>query len=328
MAKVRVITNENETGRIAAAKDPEAADKTDVTRLIRLIKAYAPHDGRFEIGIPGVTVYRRSESCSECAHGILQPALCIVTQGAKRVIIGSESYDYDAEHMIVFSVDLPVAAQVTKASRLEPFLCVCIALDPSQIAQLVLKVFPQGAPRAQESRAICLDQTNPVLFNAAVRLVELASQPAEAELLAPLVVDEILIRLLRGPIGARVAQLGVTDSGVHGVAKAVSWLRTNYAEAVKVEDLAKLAHMSPSSFHQHFKAVTSLSPLQYQKALRLQEARRLMLGSVMDAGTAGLEVGYASASQFSREYSRFFGVAPSKDIASLRGQVGREVAES
>ena len=309
------------------AESPHA-DKTDVTKLIRLIKAYAPHDGCFELGIPGVHVLRRSKMCAECAHGVLQPALCIVAQGAKRIMIGSEVYDYDAEHMIVFSVDMPVAALITQASPQEPFLCVKLNLDPSHIARLVLKVFPHGLPRVQENRAICLDQTNPALFNAALRLVELMSQPSAAKLLAPLIIDEILIRLLSGPVGPRVAQIGVKDSGVHGVAKAVSWLRTNYTETIKVEDLAKLAHMSPSSFHQHFKSVTSLSPLQYQKALRLQEARRLMLATLMDAGTAGLEVGYASASQFSREYSRFFGSAPSKDIAGMRGQMRGEMVES
>ena len=146
------------------------------------------------------------------------------------------------------------------------------------------------------------------------------TQPEDAELLAPLVIDEILIRLLRSPIGVRVAQIGLADSGVQGVAKAVSWLRANFSEPMKVEDLAELAHMSVSSFHQHFKSVTSMSPLQYQKVLRLQEARRLMLSTMMDAGAACWHVGYQSASQFSREYSRIFGNAPTKDIARLREQ--------
>jgi transcriptional regulator GlxA family with amidase domain len=151
-------------------------------------------------------------------------------------------------------------------------------------------------------------------------LVELSARTEESELLAPLVIDEILIRLLRSPIGVRVAQIGLADSGVNGVAKAVSWLRANFSEPMKVEDLAELAHMSVSSFHQHFKAVTSMSPLQYQKVLRLQEARNLMLTKMMDAGTACWQVGYQSASQFSREYGRFFGNAPTKDIARLREQ--------
>ena len=142
--------------------------------------------------------------------------------------------------------------------------------------------------------------------------------PGDAELLSPLIVDEILIRLLRSPIGIRVAQMGFAESSVDRIAKAVSWLRSNFSQPMKVEELAELVHMSVSSFHEHFKSVTSMSPLHYQKVLRLQEARRLMLSSMMDAGTASQRVGYLSASQFSREYSRFFGNAPTKDIARLR----------
>ena len=152
----------------------------------------------------------------------------------------------------------------------------------------------------------------------ATRLVECLAQPGDAELLAPLVVDEIVIRLLRSPIGVRVAQIGFAESSVYRVAKAIAWLRANFSQPMQVEDLAGLVHMSVSSFHEHFKAVTSMSPLHYQKVLRLQEARRLMLSTVMDAGAASQRVGYLSASQFSREYSRFFGSAPTKDIARLR----------
>jgi transcriptional regulator GlxA family with amidase domain len=148
--------------------------------------------------------------------------------------------------------------------------------------------------------------------------MECLAHPGDVELLAPLVVDEILIRLLRSPIGVRVAQMGFAESSVDRIAKAIAWLRGNYAQSMKIEDLGGLVHMSVSSFHEHFKSVTSMSPLQYQKVLRLQEARRLMLSAMMDAGGASQRVGYLSASQFSREYSRFFGNAPTKDIARLR----------
>jgi transcriptional regulator GlxA family with amidase domain len=152
--------------------------------------------------------------------------------------------------------------------------------------------------------------------------MECLAHPGDAELLAPLVIDEILIRLLRSPIGVRVAQMGFAESSVQRVAKAISWLRANFPQPMKVEDLAGLVHMSVSSFHEHFKLVTSMSPLHYQKVLRLQEARRLMLSTVMDASSASQRVGYLSASQFSREYSRFFGSAPSKDISRLRQETG------
>jgi AraC-like DNA-binding protein len=247
-----------------------------------------------------------------------RPALCIVAQGAKSVLLGQEVYEYDASRMLVFSVDLRVAGQVTKASPAEPYLSFKLDLDPHKIAELVVKVYPHGLPRVPENRGVCVSPINLGIVNAATRLLELMAQPGEAELLAPLVIEEILIRLLRSPIGVRVAQIGRVESSVHGVAKAVAWLRANFSQPMKVDELAKLAHMSVSSFHQHFKAVTSMSPLQFQKALRLQEARRLMLSTMVDAGTASWRVGYQSASQFSREYGRFFGSAPTKDIASLR----------
>jgi transcriptional regulator GlxA family with amidase domain len=160
------------------------------------------------------------------------------------------------------------------------------------------------------------------IVSAATRLMECLAHPGDADLLAPLVLDEILIRLLRSPIGVRVAQMGFAESSVDRVAKAISWLRANFSQPMKVEELARLVNMSVSSFHEHFKSVTSMSPLHYQKVLRLQEARRLLLSTVMDAGTASQRVGYLSASQFSREYSRFFGSAPTRDIARLRQESG------
>jgi len=294
------------------------SSETDVVRLASVIRAYAPHDGRFELRIPGVHANRVSRTNTELVHAMARPALCIVAQGAKSVLLGQEVYEYDASQMLVFSVDLPVAGQVTKASPAEPYLSFKLDLDPHKIAELVLKVYPHGLPRVPENRGICVSPINMGIVNAAARLLELMGQPGEAELLAPLVIEEILIRLLRSPIGVRVAQIGRVESSVHGIAKAVAWLRTNFSQPMKVEELAKLAHMSLSSLHQHFKAVTSMSPLQFQKVLRLQEARRLMLSTMVDAGTASWRVGYQSASQFSREYGRFFGCAPTKDIARLR----------
>ena len=294
------------------------SDEPDVLKLASLIRAYTPHDGLFELRIPGVHAIRVSRVSPELVHALQQPALCIIAQGAKSVLLGQEVYEYDASRMLVYSVDLPVAAQVTKATPSEPYLSFKLDLDPHKIAELVLKVFPHGLPRVQESRGVYVGQVDMRIVNAATRLLELMAQPGEAELLAPLAVEEILIRLLRSPIGVRVAQIGVAESSANGVAKAVSWLRANFSEPMKVETLAELAHMSVSSFHQHFKAVTSMSPLQFQKVLRLQEARRLMLSTMVDAGTASWRVGYQSASQFSREYGRFFGSAPTKDIARLR----------
>ena len=290
----------------------------EVAKLARLVRAYAPHDGRFDLRIPGLHANRVSRTNTEVVYATARPALCIVAQGAKSVILGREAYEYDASRMLVFAVDLPVAGQVTRATPAEPYLGLRLDLDPHKVAELVLKVYPHGMPRVQESRGVYVAPADLRIFNAATRLLELLGHPGEAELLAPLVIEEILIRLLRSSVGLRVAQIGLADSNAQGVAKAVSWLRENFPEPMRVEELAKLAHMSPSSFHQHFRAVTSMSPVQYQKALRLHEARRLMLSMMVDVGTASSRVGYQSASQFSREYGRFFGSAPTKDIARLR----------
>jgi AraC-like DNA-binding protein len=295
--------------------------------LAGLIKAYTPHDGTFELHVPGLHVIRRSRTAAELTHGVQQSALCIVAQGAKSVMLGPEVYEYDAARMIAFSVDVPVASRVTRASSAEPFLCLRLDLDPQRVAALVLKAFPNGLPRVADYGAVCVAQADARIVDAAVRLVGLMAQPGDAELIAPLVVDEILIRLLRGPIGARIAQIGLAETGVYGVEKAVSWLRANFSRPMRVEELAELAHMSVSSFHQHFRSVTSMSPLQYQKALRLQEARNLMLSKMMDAGSASQLVGYVSASQFSREYGRFFGAAPTKDISGLRERMGASADE-
>jgi AraC-like DNA-binding protein len=292
--------------------------QAEITKLARLIAAYAPYDDSFELRIPGVHASRFSRLNTGCFHSLRLPSLCMVAQGAKTSIVGPDVYEYDASRMLVFSVALPVASQITQASHAEPYLALRLDLDPHKIADLVFKVFPRGLPPVQERRAVYVTPSDPRIVNAAIRLMECLSHPGDAELLGPLIIDEILIRLLRSPIGVRVAQMGFAESSVDRVAKAISWLRANFSQPVKIEKLAELVHMSVSSFHGHFKSVTSMSPLHYQKVLRLQEARRLMLSTMMDAGTAGQRVGYLSPSQFSREYSRFFGSAPTRDIARLR----------
>ena len=312
---------------VSIRRASNAVDQSDpdMAKLARLLAAYAPHDGSFELAVPGLHASRFSRANTECFHAIRLPSLCIVAQGAKTTIVGQEVYEYDASRMIVFSVALPVASQITQASHSEPYLAFKLDLDPHKIAELVLKVYPHGLPPVQERRAVYVTPIDASVVNAATRLMSCLAQPGDAELLSPLVTDEILIRLLRGPIGVRVAQMGFAESSVHRVAKAISWLRANFSQPMKVEDLAGLVHMSVSSFHEHFKSVTSMSPLHYQKVLRLQEARRLMLSTITDAGTACQRVGYLSASQFSREYSRFFGSAPTKDIARLRQETGARV---
>jgi len=314
------VKNNGEPAILPRTRSATPPSEPNTAKLSGLIRAYAPHDGTFTLSIPGLHASRYSRVNNGCVHGLLVPCLSIIAQGAKTVIVGQETYEYDPSRMIVYSVALPVAAQIMQASPAEPYLALRLDLEPQKIAELVLKVYPHGVPPVQERSAVYITSVDASLVNAAIRLMECLAQPADVGLLAPLVVDEILIRLLRSPIGVRVAQMGFTESSVHRIAKAISWLRANFSQPMKVEKLAELVNMSVSSFHEHFKSVTSMSPLHYQKVLRLQEARRLMLSAIMDASAASQQVGYLSASQFSREYSRFFGSAPTRDITRLRNE--------
>ena len=287
-------------------------------RLAGLIARYAPHDGVFPLRLPGVYALRRARMTSQPVHATLGPSLCIVAQGAKIVMLGSEVYEYDPARMLVFAVDLPVSGQVTRASQRDPFLGFKLDLDPGRVAELAARVYPNGVSKPPDSRGLYVGQATDAIIDAVTRLLDLMARAEDACLLGPLVIDEILIRLLRTPIGTRVAQIGAPKSGVQRIAEAVSWIRTHFAQPVTVEEMAASVRMSASTFHERFKAVTSMSPLQYQKVLRLHEARRLMLFQRIEASDACQRVGYLSASQFTREYGRFFGGPPTKDIARLR----------
>jgi hypothetical protein len=193
-----------------------------MARLATLILAHSPYDGRFDLPMPGLHTIRLSCTPKELMHGVAEPGLCIVAQGVKKVLLGSEGFEYDAARMLVYSVDVPVAFQVTQASKAEPFLCLKLDLDPQTIADLALRVYPDGLPPAQRNLAVSVTQVDPDILQAATKLMELLDQPFVAGLLAPLVVEEILIRLLLSPIGGRVAQIGQPDSRLHQVSKAVT----------------------------------------------------------------------------------------------------------
>jgi AraC-like DNA-binding protein len=291
---------------------------SDLAMLAQLIAALAPFEGTFELRVPGVRVARVSQPNQEPVHYVQRATMCMVAQGAKVVTIGGDTYGYEAGQIAVYSIDVPMAGRVTRGNVSEPYLLLMLDLDAEKIAELAPKVFPHGIPQPRDTRSLYVGDADANIVDAATRLLELMAQPADAELLAPLVRDEILIRLLRSPLGSRVVQIGQAGSSVQRIASAVTRLRATYDQTLSIEDLAKLVNMSVTSFHRQFKAVTGMSPLQYQKTLRLQEARRLMLTTMMDAGHAGRRVGYGSASQFSREYNRFFGSAPAKDIDRLR----------
>ncbi len=292
--------------------------KNDLTTLANLMSAHAPYDGEFALPVPGASVFRISRPNTSPTHGVAQPAVCIIAQGAKSVMIGDDVHQYEAGQVAVFSIDVPIAAQVIKAHPAEAYLALKINVDAARITEIAAKVFPHRVPQPKDTRALYIGDADVHVIDAARRLMELMRRPADAELIAPLVIEEILIRLLRSPLGTRIAQMGQLDSNLNRVARAVSRIRDNYDRSLDLDEMAKLVNMSVSTFHRQFKAVTSMSPLQFQKTLRLQEARRLMLTSMLDAGAAGRRVGYVSTSQFTREYGRFFGSPPAKDIHRLR----------
>ncbi len=289
---------------------------TDLTKLVSAVERHAGADGAHDTAVPALTLYR-SSAPSDLTAGVYEPSLCVVAQGAKELLLADETYRYGAAQSLLVSVDLPVAARVVEASPGRPYLCVRLALDPAAVGELLADgptPLPPGAP----ARGLGVSPVEPALLDAVERLVALLDSPRDVAALAPLVLREITYRLLTGPHGPRLRQIAAAGAPAQRVARAIRWLKDHFAEPLRVESLAKHVRMSPSAFFLHFKGVTAMSPLQYQKRLRLQEARRLMLGGGLNAAEAAFRVGYESPSQFSREYRRLFGAPPRRDVDALR----------
>lgn len=281
-------------------------------------------DGSYETAIPRLALARASQM-QHPVHAMYEPAFCVLAQGSKRVLLGNEVYIYDGSRYLVASQNLPVSGQVIDASPESPYLGLRLAFDAKDIAALALE-FGLGdtSPGSAPERGIFTGELSTALLDPVLRLVKLLDTPEDVPALAPLITREILYRVLRSPDGWRLAQMAVVDSHSQRIAHAIGLLSQRFREPLRIDDLADAIHMSVSSLHQHFKAVTSMSPLQFQKQLRLQESRRLMIGEHLDAATAGHRVGYESQSQFNREYSRFFGLPPARDVKRLREmQLGR-----
>lgn len=285
--------------------------------LASTMHRYAPTYGVFQTGIAPLH-FIRSDTPTDVIHTVHKPGLCIVVQGRKEVQLWEESYVYDPLNYLVVSVTLPLAGQVTEASSEKPYFCIRLDIDPAEIAQLIADVSPIGVPSQQPHRGLYLDKIDSSLLDAMLRLVRLLDVPSDIPALAPLALREIFYRLLKGQQGQRLHEIAITDSQTHRVTRAIEWLNNNYAQPLHIDELASYVNLSNSTLHHRFKAVTAMSPLQYQKQLRLHHARRLMISEGMDVSTAGFKVGYESPSQFSREYSRMFGAPPSRDIAKLR----------
>ena len=292
------------------------------SELAQLIARNVTEDGEYATRIPRLTLIRGSRP-TEPLHILHEPALCIIAQGKKQVLLGDDVYLHDKHAWLVVSVDLPVIRQVLEAEPEMPYLGVQLTLDAGVLNGLTVEagLDDLAAARADVlSPGISLSSATPEVLGAVVRLLRLLSEPKNIDVLvlAPLIEREILYRLLIGDHGRKLQQTAFADSKLQGVSRAIGWLKENYREPFRADEVASEVRMSRSAFYQHFKAVTSMSPIQYQKRLRLLEARRLLLGASLDAATAGFRVGYDSPSQFSREYRRLFGEPPHRDASRFR----------
>ncbi|QAY95310.1 AraC family transcriptional regulator [Methylovirgula ligni] len=282
--------------------------------LLRALAARHAGGRHQETPIPRVAIHRGCAP-TEISAGLFEPKLCLVLQGAKQIMIGDQVLRYDPANYFIATVELPVTGRIIEASAAQPYLGLSLTLDWQSLAALIPDV-PGGRETAGAGFAVS-PVTAPFL-DAWLRLLRLIEAPQDIAVLAPLCEREILYRLLQGPQGYVLRQIVTTDSRLSQIRKAIGWIRENYNASLQIESLASLAGMSTASFHRHFKAATTMSPLQYQKTLRLQQARQLMIANP-DATRAAYAVGYESASQFSREYARMFGAPPARDALRLRG---------
>jgi AraC-like DNA-binding protein len=251
-------------------------------------------------------------------HSVLEPSLCVIAQGSKEVLFGGSRYRYDPSHYLLATVELPRVSQVLEASPERPYLSLRLSLDPVRVSSVMEEAGYFTPPGHTDARAIDVSLLDENLLDAAVRLIRLLDSPSEAPILQPLITREIIYRLLRGEQGTRLRHLAIQGGYTPDIARAIKRLRQDFDQPLHIESLARELGMSVSGFHHHFKAVTALSPLQFQKRLRLQEARRLMLSEDMDAASAAYRVGYHDASHFNREYKSLFGVPPMRDVLRMR----------
>lgn len=300
----------------------EAKDKR--RELAALIERFSGGDGSYSTSIDCLNLFRSSVPSAPLVT-VYEPSLCIIAQGSKQVMLGEHSYIYSSHQYLLVSVDLPIASRVLEASLVHPYLALQITINPSSISDILTQAQLPALDENDDTNStsdgiggLQISFLTPSLLDSVVRLVRLLETPHDIPVMSPLLTREIAYRLLLGDQRQRLRQMVVSNSHVYRVSRAIDWLKRNYVRNVRIDDVARIAHMSSSSFHHHFKEVTAMTPLQYQKQLRLQEARRLMLSEDIDAATASHRVGYESPSQFSREYSRLFGKSPRRDIARLR----------
>nr|WP_106785044.1 AraC family transcriptional regulator [Lysinibacillus timonensis] len=287
-----------------------------IKELAELIERHVPGDGTYETDIPGLRLVRTSQ-VSEPVYSVYEPSLCVVAQGSKLVMLGEEHYLYDSASYLTASVHLPITGQIIKASTENPYLCVNLSLDMNQIFE-VAQTSGQGISSDSPGRGLVISTINDALLEVVLRLIRLLDTPQDIPVLAQSIKREIIYRVLQNDHNDSLKHFALVGSQAQRIAKVIGVLNREFTQSLKVDELAKEASMSPSSFYSHFKEVTGMSPIQYQKQLRLQEARRLLLTENLEAAEAAFQVGYESPSYFSREYSRKFGLSPMKDIQRLR----------
>jgi AraC-like DNA-binding protein len=297
-----------------AEHDRAGLAKTNSLLKEKLLR-WMPSPGRYPTAIEGFMISRRHDA-KELENCVYKPLVAVVLQGSKRSVIGSEEYRYGENHCLVIGVDVPSANHVIVASPEKPFLAVTLDLDKYLITQLAAEIPPKPGNGSYKGMAVA--EVDPDVLDAFLRLAELLDKPEQIPVLAPMIIREIHYRLLIGPQGERLRLINTLGTQSNQIAKSITWLRDNYKEPLQVDELARKVNMATSTFHRHFRDVTTLSPLQYQKRLRLYEAQRLMLVEDEDATIAALAVGYESPTQFNREYKRMFGEPPHRHVSQLR----------
>jgi AraC-like DNA-binding protein len=287
------------------------------TELAAKIASFIGSAEKLITDVPGLLLARRTSPTAP-ASATYDPSLAVVAQGRKRATLGGTTFIFDQSRYLLTSLDLPVICNVIEASEEVPYLCFVLKLEMPVVRELLSREEIQAPAAASDSPAMATGETTAELLDACCRLIDLLNTPQDIPFLSGLIQREIIYRILRGPEGARLRAIATLGDQSQRTAKAIAWVRANYAKPLRVEDLAKIAGMGVSTLHHHFRALTAMSPLQYQKQLRLHAARERMLMDDVDAASAAFEVGYESASQFNREYSRFFGQPPMRDIKALR----------
>ena len=305
--------NNKSSFRVARPKDRSEIERQELAGAIRRA---LPRDGRVEMQ-PGLTLFQVSTP-SEPVYGVSESSFCVIAQGAKHVILGEDRFRYDPHHYLISTVGLPTISQIEVASSEEPYLGLRLILEPAVVTSTMVEAGLVHRQNESGVKAIAVSALDPDLLNACLRLVRLLQTPEQYRVLGPLVIREIVYRLLIGEQAHCMRHLTTIGGQAHRIVKAVNKLREDFAKPLRIEDVAREIGMSVSGFHAHFKAVTAMSPPQFQKRLRLQEARRLMLTESLDAAEAGFQVGYDDASHFSREYKRLFGDPPLRDVHVLR----------